>query len=147
MNSQLGTGQRRAPRERGFTIIETTLSMAVMMVVALGVAALFVHSVTNNSGAGERTLAMSVAQQHIERLRSIEFDEINDIAAHNVQGADHTFTVQVNVTPVDTDADDGINTLKRIEVRVTPQADNGGWSNGTVVLWTERASLTLGDNR
>jgi Tfp pilus assembly protein PilV len=132
--------------EGGFTLIETTISMGVMMVAALGVAGLFAHSIKYNSGAGERAMTMAVAQRQVERLRSISFDALADengtVVSHG-----HTYNYTVDVTVVDTDDDDGEDTLKRIEVRVTPQANLDEWAVQPVVIWTERAAIKLGDNR
>src|SRR5678816_3639749 len=60
--------------ERGFSLIETTISMVVMMVAGLAVSSLFVFSTQNNVGGNERALAMAVAQQQMEQLRSVSFD-------------------------------------------------------------------------
>jgi type II secretion system protein I len=136
----------RAAEEGGFTLIETAISLGVMMVAALGMAALFVHSINNNSGAGDRALAMAVAQQRVERLRSVEFDALTDENGV-IESAGRSYQVTVTVTAVDTDDDVDGETLKRIQVSVTPLAANGEWADGPVVLWTERAALTLGDNR
>ncbi|MDQ3806002.1 MAG: hypothetical protein M3416_19500 [Acidobacteriota bacterium] len=137
---------RRAADEGGFTLIETAISLGVMMIAALGMAALFVHSINNNSGAGDRALAMAVAQQRVERLRSVEFDALAD-EDEVIESAGRRYDVKITVTGVDTDDDVAGETLKRIQVSVTPLAANGAWADGAVVLWTERAAPTLGDNR
>lgn len=142
------TPAARARGEAGFTLIETSISLGIMMVAALGVAALFMHSINNNTGASERAVSMAVAQQRIERLRSMPFAEVLDENGV-VESGGRQYAIDVNVTVVDTDADDGKDTLKRIEVEVMPLLANGAgvWAEGAVVLWTERAALTLGDNR
>lgn len=156
MNSRRRKGQTRpggpAPRPRGeagFTLIETAISLGVMMVAALGVAGLFIHSTNNNTGANERAAAMAVAQQRIERLRSVSFDQVLAEDGVVVSSGGRQYAIDVNVTDVDTDADDGKVTLKRIEVEVMPLNANGAgiWAEGAVTLWTERAALSLGDNR
>lgn len=132
--------------ERGFTLIETTIALGVMMIAAFGVASLFLYSIQNNAGAGDRAVATAIAQQRLERLRSVGFDALAD---ENTSVVSHgrSYSVATVVTVVDTDDDDAKDTLKRIEVRVTPQAAGGDWAGGAVVLWTERAALGLGDNR
>lgn len=146
-----GRPAARPPRgaaEGGFTLIETIISLGIMMVAALGVAALFLHSINYNTGASERAAAMAVAQQRIERLRSVAFDELGGedvvVTSHGRQ-----YAVDVDVTVVETDADDGKDTLKLIEVEVMPLLANGAgtWAEGGVTLWTHRASLELGENR
>jgi prepilin-type N-terminal cleavage/methylation domain-containing protein len=132
--------------ERGFTLMEVIVALSMMLVAGLGSAAVFMYSVNNNSGAGERALAMAVAQQRIERLRSIKFD---DVISENttVKSAGRKYTVVTSVTIQDTDADDGKDTLKTIVVQVTPQNKREKWATDPVVLRTQRASLTLGVNR
>jgi type II secretory pathway pseudopilin PulG len=67
---------RRARRgEEGFTLLETVIAMIVMMTVGLGASALFLYSITNNSAAGARAQALAVAQQEMERLRSVPWDD------------------------------------------------------------------------
>src|ERR687892_1915820 len=61
--------------ERGFTLIETSISMVVMMIAGLAVSSLFVFSLQNNVGGGDRALAMAVAQQQLEQLRSVAYDD------------------------------------------------------------------------
>ncbi|HWS53273.1 MAG TPA: hypothetical protein VN228_04075 [Pyrinomonadaceae bacterium] len=137
----------RGRGEAGFTLVETAISLGIMMVAALGVAGLFVHSMNNNTGAGERAAAMAVAQQRIERLRSVAFDQVVGEDGVVVSGG-RRYAVDVNVTDVTTDADEGV-TMKLIEVEVMPLNANGAgiWAEGAVTLWTERAALSLGENR
>jgi Tfp pilus assembly protein PilV len=141
------TRTARATRgEAGFTLMEVIVALSMMMVAGLGSAAIFLYSVNNNSGAGERALAMAVAQQRIERLRSIKFE---NVASENttVQSAGRNYAVVTTVTVEDTDTDDGKDTLKTIVVQVTPQNKREKWATGPVVLRTQRASLKLGSNR
>src|SRR5204863_7166935 len=64
-----------AKDQRGFTLVETTIASLVMMVAALACSSLFVFSMQNNVGGGERALAMAVAQQQLERIRSVTFED------------------------------------------------------------------------
>src|SRR6185369_11338079 len=61
--------------EGGFTLIETCIAMVVMMVGALACCSLFVFSVQNNVGGSERALSMAVAQQQLEQIRSVTYDD------------------------------------------------------------------------
>ena len=140
-------GRRRAGGgEGGFTLIEVIVALSMMLVAGLGVASAFLYSTSNNTGAAERALAMAVAQQRVERLRSVTFD---NVASENatVESAGRTYNVETVVTVDDTDADDGKDTLKTISIEVTPTNEHEKWAGDAVVLWTQRAALTLGDNR
>lgn len=140
-------GRRRAGGgEGGFTLMEVVVALSMMLVAGLGVASAFLYSTSNNTGATERALAMAVAQQRHERIRSLKFDEIVDEVV-TVESAGRTYTAETVVTVDDTDADDGKDTLKTISIEVTPTNEHERWAGDPVVLWTQRAALGLGDNR
>jgi len=151
-NQRRGENQRR---ERGFTLMETTIALLILMVVGLGAASLFFYAATNTSTASDRQLAMAVAQQHIEEMRAVLFTDatLNATAGTltNVTSAGRPYLVNTVVT--DSVVVDGQPTLKTITVRVTPQGAGPGWTRnvaslfGSVTITTERSSLLLGPNR
>jgi len=49
--------------ESGFTILETAIALVLMAIVGLGAASLFFYAARNTVSAGDRELAMAVAQQ------------------------------------------------------------------------------------
>lgn len=59
----------------GFTLIETTIAMVVMMVVGLGATSLFLYAIRNNSGGEGRSQALAIAQQRLEVLREANYDD------------------------------------------------------------------------
>jgi type II secretory pathway pseudopilin PulG len=59
----------------GFTLIETTIAMVVMMVVGLGATSLFLYAIRNNSGGEDRSQALAIAQQRLETLREAGYDD------------------------------------------------------------------------
>src|SRR5215218_1436884 len=65
---------KRHTGEQGFTLIETTIALVIMMIVGLGAASLFFFAANYNSSAGDRQLAMGVAQKRMEWLRDIQFN-------------------------------------------------------------------------
>ena len=75
---------KTANSEGGFTLIETSIAMVVMMVAALACSSLFVFSIQNNVGGSERALSMAVAQQQLEQLRSVEYKDstLNDLTTN-----------------------------------------------------------------
>jgi type II secretory pathway pseudopilin PulG len=156
--------------EQGFTLIETTVAMVVMMIVALGAASAFVYAVSNNSGANDRQLSMAVAQKRMEWLRGITLDETTADQAYAYPGGGlketaapvvetttsggRTFQITTTITDLDTDtnsdANGAIKTIKVITILVRP-ANTAGWSQtstvfGSVTLTTERAVIHLGPN-
>ena len=134
-------------RRHGFTLIETTIAMTIMMVAGLGVLSLFTYSIRYNSGGNDRAVAMSIAQQQIEQLRSVRFtDSILNVSAATVLTPDtvsngRTYRVTRTVTGSNNDAA-GNPTLKTITIRVDPTSS--GWAGLPVILLTTRSSTTKG---
>lgn len=156
-------------QERGFTLIETSIALVVMMVVALSITSIFVYAINNNSGANDRELALGVAQQQMERLRNTPFNcapagvaTFNNcnlpVANGGLAATGAAGFVQPDVTVagrhyqittvIEDLAFDGtpaaLPTLKRFTVRVTPT--NAGKQLGAVTLTTLRSTLIRGAN-
>lgn len=60
---------------QGFTLIETCIALVVMMVVGLGATSLFFYALRNNTGGSERSQALAIAQQRLEELRTLKYDD------------------------------------------------------------------------
>jgi Tfp pilus assembly protein PilV len=133
--------------ERGFTLIETACALVVMMVGALAMSSLFVFAAQNNMGGSERALAMAVAQQQLEQLRSVSFSDATLIAGtfppQPVRSAGHDFTVVKRIEDL-TNADGSPKFLKRITISVTSQAGGAGWIRTPVILVSHRSSGAMG---
>ena len=134
--------------ERGFSLVETSVAMVILMVAGLGVASLFTYSIRYNSGGNDRALAISIAQQQIEQLRSVSFTD----AVLNVQTATvltpivsngRTYRVTKTVTGSNNNAA-GTPTLKTITIRVDPMSP--GWAGFPVILRTVRSASSSGTN-
>jgi Tfp pilus assembly protein PilV len=131
--------------QRGFTIVETTIASLVMLVGALGVSSLFLFSTQNNIGGSERALAMAVAQQQLEQIRSVTFEDITLTAGTTtttVTSGGRPYTVQ-RVVANETDAEGNAKQLKKITVRVTPKSAPN-WISTPVELVTLRSTLASG---
>src|ERR1044071_4317070 len=59
--------------QRGFTLLEAAIALVILMVIGLGVVSLFTYSISANSRADDRELAMALAQKRMEWLRTIPF--------------------------------------------------------------------------
>lgn len=143
----------RENRDAGFTLLESTIALLLMMVVALGSASLFSFSIYNNSGSSDRATSMAIAQQAIESLRSAKFNStitdsvlnggtttqagvIRDGRSFNVTRIidDNPATSAVDVSPT--------TNLKTITVIVVPRSIGQGWAfgaGGTITLVTQRS--------
>lgn len=134
--------------ERGFTLIETTIASLVMLVGALACASLFVFSLQNNVGGAERALALAVAQQQLEQIRSVTYENSTlDVGTttSTVTNGERNYTVQ-RIVASQTNSDGSAKQLKRISVTVTPQVGTGpNWTRTSVVLVTFRSTLASGN--
>src|SRR6266481_969518 len=147
MKSTESKSARAANSQGGFTLIETTIAMMVMMVAGLGVVSLFTYSISYNSGGNDRAVAISIAQQHIEQLRSVQFtDSLLNVTAATVLSPDtisngRTYRITRTVTGSNNDVS-GNPTLKTITIRVDPSSP--GWAGLPVILRTIRSSTSKG---
>jgi len=132
--------------QRGFTLIEMSIAMVVMMVAALACASLFVFSMQNNVGGSDRALAMAVAQQQLEEIRSVSFDDATltvGTTSATVRNGERDYTVQRDVAD-ETNTDNSPKQLRRITITVTPQSGSPNWTRTPVVLVTLRSTLAKG---
>ena len=135
-----------ANREGGFTLLETSIAFVVMMVGALACSSLFVFSVQNNVGGSERALSMAVAQQQLEQIRSVTYEDTTLNAGttdQDVTTGGRTYSVQRVVADL-TNADNTPKQLKRITITVTPKAAGPNWTRSPVVLVSFRSTLAKG---
>ena len=137
---------KKASGQRGFTLVETAIAMVVMMVGALACSSLFVFSLQNNVGGGERALAMAVAQQQLEKIRSVTFEDSSlnvGTTSTTVRSGERNYTV-AKVVADETNSDGSVKQLRRITITVTPQTAGPNWMRTPVVLVTLRSTLASG---
>ena len=137
---------KTANGQAGFTLIETSIAMVVMMVGALACASLFVFSINNNVGGSERALSMAVAQQQLEQIRSVTYEDSTLNAGTTnltVNTGGRTYNVQ-RVVADDLNSDNTAKKLKRVTITVTPQAAGPNWTRTPVVLVSYRSTLASG---
>ena len=140
---------KTANGESGFTLLETSIAMVVMMVAALACSSLFVFSIQNNVGGSERALSMAVAQQQLEQLRSVDYVDstLSDLTTNfSVTTGGRTYNVQ-RVIVTEKNSNNTSKELKRITITVTPQAAGPNWTRTPVVLVSYRSTLDLGSYR
>jgi Tfp pilus assembly protein PilV len=149
--------------EQGFTLMETAVSLVIMMVIGLGAASLFAYATNSNSGATDRELAMAVSQKRMEWLRNMPFSVTTRNLAYSYPNgglgatsssgttetetsSGRTYTVltrieNTNVVPAG-QPDAGEPTVKTITITVTPQG--AGSALGAVALSSQRSTLVPG---
>ena len=133
--------------ERGFTLVETSISMVVMMVAGLAVSSLFAFSMQNNVGGNERALAMAVAQQQLEQLRSVSFEDTTMAVGSTtttISNGDKNYNVVKAITD-ETNADGSAKQLRKITITVTPLGgSHGNWTRTPITLVSLRSTLASG---
>jgi len=133
---------KKRQQEKGFTLVETTSALLVMMIGGLGICAVFAFAIRNNTGSRDRALALAVAQQEMERYRQMKFLDAG-LTAHAptsktvANGDDRTYTVVTTIT-------DTTTSLKTIKIQVTPLLNHDEWARGTVEISVQRAAFALG---
>jgi Tfp pilus assembly protein PilV len=146
MQAKVETNKNK--NEGGFTLIETCISMVVMMIAGLAVSSLFVFSLQNNVGGNERALAMAVAQQQLERLRSVTFEDASmtiGTTTTTVTSSNHDYTVVKTITN-ETNPNTSNKNLRKITITVTPQdGSRGNWTRSPVTLVSLRSTLASGN--
>lgn len=143
--SKFHTGQRPSRRyapasapaghARGFTLLETSIALLILMIALLGLSAVFVHGINYNSAAHVRTVAMALAQQRMEGLRGGSFEEVLAANEPDVESVGYHFDVS---TAVSTSGN-----LRTVTVRVTPKS-GAPWARLPVVLVSQRAGTGMG---
>ena len=132
--------------QSGFSLMETTIALLVMMVGALACTSLFVFSLQNNVGGNERALAMAVAQQQLEQIRSVDYEDATLTAGtttSTVRNGERNYTVQRTIVD-ETNPTGGPKQLKQITITVTPQTAGADWMRTPVVLVSQRSTLATG---
>jgi len=123
MRSQKHSADDRGPQvllkdsESGFSLMEIMVAIPIMAIVSLGTLSLFTYAMRYNAGGNSRALAIGVAQQQLEELRSVAFTDSSLTATTDtkttVVAERHQFTVDKTIT----DNSDG---SKTVTIKVTP---------------------------
>ena len=101
--------------ERGFTLIETLIAMAIFAIGILAVGSMQISSVNNNASARMRTEAVILASETIEKLMSYEdYDgELLTDSTHKDESTNHIYCIEWEV-----DKDDPLPNTKTITLSV-----------------------------
>jgi len=132
--------------QRGFSLIETTIALVLLMIIFSGVAPLCVYAIKYNSAAAIRAGALAVAQRKLEQLRASPFTSCT--SSSEAPTSTSPYTVDITVT-------DTSSTLKEVKIVVTPNGRSTtggiyggkeGWMRGQVIIYTKRTTLGSGSN-
>jgi prepilin-type N-terminal cleavage/methylation domain-containing protein len=138
----------RARDEKGFTLIELSVAMVIILVSLLGVFFAITFAIKYNSGNESRAKSLAVLQQEIERMRSAKFTPsvtdtvlLGGTATRTVTSGGLTYSIY---TTVDNDPftagiqdETTFTSLKEITISATLANPSPGWQTAvpaTVVL-------------
>ena len=132
--------------QQGFTLLEITIALVLMMIVTLGAASVFLYAINYNSGAYDRTLAQAVAQRQMESLRRTPFDSLVTPTQPepDITSGGRRYSIVTTVCDDATANCGGSATLKKITIQVTPQAAGANWVRSSVRIETLRAATIRG---
>ncbi len=123
--------------ERGFTLLETTIALVIMLIVALGAATVFSYAIGYGSASQDRAQALALAQKEVEKWRTTAFVNVVTTAAVTDNSMGRPFTVETSVVNTTT-------TMKTITVTVKPTGAGPQWAKTNSTDWvtivTQRAN-------
>ena len=153
MKTRMGKVKRSVKGHDGFTLLEISVALVVMMVTGLGAVSGLIFAIRYNSAAADRAASMSIAQTAIEKLRAVPFGDASLIAGTTSttfsDGVGRTYTISTTITDT---VVSGKTTLKLITVQVTPVNTSGPLNSsgngyyGSVKLLTKRCNPLVGAN-
>ena len=144
--------------EKGFTLIETTCALVIILISLLGVAFSFTYAITYNAGNQSRAQALALLQQEVEQIRAAKFTPtVTDSTLTGGVKASRSvlsptgvhFTIQdtVDNDPFTAGVQDEATvpnpTLKEITITTRLEAPSPGWQTAlpaTVVLRRTRSN-------
>jgi prepilin-type N-terminal cleavage/methylation domain-containing protein len=142
-----GSGEKSG--QSGFSLVEVTVAMVILLIAILGVFISFAFAVNYNSGNTSRAQALAILQQKVEKLRSAKFvPTATDAALTGGTKTPEPYTTtdgnkfKIQVVVDDDPFTAGIQTdatkrLKEVSVTVTLERPTPGWQTAvpaTIVL-------------
>jgi type IV pilus modification protein PilV len=106
--------------DRGFSIIEVVFALSIFAIGILAVTTLSISAVNSNASSRRLTDATTLAEDRLERLAALPYDDIESDA--ETEGA----------YSVDWDVDEDVTT-KTKSITVTVECPNG-WKNTKVII-------------
>ena len=144
--------ERKFENSQGFSLLETSIALVIMMVVTLGTASLYVYATNYNAGSADRAASLALAQQKMERLRRTNFADADltpGTTTENVTYASHHYTMVTTIC--NTSSCGGSDVRKIITVQVTPQgvvfiAEGHGAGNNRIFILATQGTVPVGES-
>lgn len=141
----VGTGHRSSSQS-GFSLIETTIAMVIILVGMLAVAEAFTFSIVYNAGNATRTQGLAILQQETELLRSKKFSPVavdteltGGVKADKIVTAPNGGNFSIAEVIDDDPFTDGVqidatSTIKEITVTVRLASPSPGWQTAVPTM-------------
>jgi len=108
---------------KGFTLIETVISIVVIGVAFLGLVAVFTGAFTNATFDEAMTVATMLTKGEMERVIGLGFsvddEHRDDPVSFGGNFTNYSWQVRVDPVPEDIAVDEDMSEYKQVEVRVT----------------------------
>lgn len=139
----------RAPSAAGFTLIEASIAMLILMVAGLSAISLFSFAMKYNTVATDRATVLGILQQRLERARAVPFNDASLSPGTNHLGPCTTVPDPcIKVMGHDYEVWETVSldtaTLKRITIQVKPYRGDALGAGSSVTGTTLRSVITLG---
>lgn len=144
--------------QEGFSLIEVSCAMVIILIALLGVAFSFTYAINYNAGNQSRTECLAVLQQEVEQMRAAKFTpNVTDPGLTGgvkspraiVSSAGKRFLINItvdndpNTEGIQTDLDVLLPTIKEVTISARLEAPSPGWQvavPSTIVLRRVRAN-------
>ena len=157
VSKSLTSPAAKRDKEAGFSLVEATCALIILLIALAGVATTFTYAINYNAGNNSRAQALAVLQQEVEQMRSAKFTPPPNGMDASLAGGRKTPRVISTVdgkrfriqTVIDDDPltagvqVDNTKTIKEISVTVSLDNPTPGWQTAvpaTVVLRRVRAN-------
>lgn len=133
------TGRLKKKNEAGFSLIEVTIAMLVLLVGLLGVTLSYTWAVKFNAGNNLRMQSLAILQQEIEQFRSAKYTSVvtDSVLLGGVKNPKTVTTADGNKFTIETIIDDDpftanvqvdrSKTLKNITITVSGENQAQRW--------------------
>ncbi len=109
---------------KGFTLIETIISIVVIGIISLGLIAVFTGVFTNATRDEAVAVAVNLARGEMERVIRLDFSDVDDENRDSPEDftgnfSNYSWQVRVDPVPEDIEDDEDMENYKQVEVRIT----------------------------
>lgn len=129
----------RIKYQDGFTLLEVLVAGAILTIGLLGIAAMMITAIQANSQSRRMSIATNLAQQRIEEMRNIPFENLFKTDPNNSNNSSNVAPVNIlGVAPVDNGSNQSCG---------TGGTSGGDYPCGDVtandLIWTYSSSATV----